>query len=228
MAKIKDRTGETHIMSNNLKATIIEYRGVHDIDVQFENGEIVRNVGHNNYKRGQVACPAVIKSAGDGAVTATNVNCNPPITFMADIDDLPLIHAYNWSIDRKVYIKNSTSGIRFHRAVIGAKQGDVVDHIDGNTLNNRKRNLRICTQFDNQKNRGANKNNTSGYKGVCWNKDKKKWTAQLFSDGRRVLNKHFDTKEAAAHAYNEAAIKYHGEFAKLNNMAERRCENGQS
>jgi len=205
-------------MNNGLQATIVQYRGKEDIDLQFENGEIICGMAYSNYKRGQIACPLIIDCVGNGAAIVTNPNCKPAVTFIIDEDDIPFVSSYWWSLDRHGYAKNSHTGIRVHRIVMNAKDDDVIDHIDGNPLNNRKENLRICTQFDNQKNRGANKNNKSGYKGVCWNSEKKKWTTQLFSNGRRVYCKHFDDKETAARAYNEAALKHHGEFAKLNEI----------
>jgi hypothetical protein len=93
-----------------------------------------------------------------------------------------------------------------------------VDHINGNTLDNRKENLRICTQNQNGKNRLLNKNNVSGYKGVTYKKANKLWCAQIVVNYHKMYLGLFTTAEAAALAYNEAAKKYHGEFAKLNEV----------
>lgn len=90
-----------------------------------------------------------------------------------------------------------------------------IDHINGNALDNRKENLRVCTHRQNTYNRGKMKNNTSGYKGVFIDKGRKRWTGACVVEGKRI-KKQFDTKEEAALFYNEIASKYHGEFARLN------------
>lgn len=79
-------------------------------------------------------------------------------------------------------------------------------------MNNRIANLREATAAENQRNRGKNLNNTSGYKGVYWDKPVSKWRAQLSLHRRSVFFGYFDTPEAAARAYQEGARKIHGEF----------------
>lgn len=105
-----------------------------------------------------------------------------------------------------------------HRLISGASDGYVVDHKDGNTLNNCKINLRVCSQGDNRANSMV-ANGKSNKKGVYWNKQKKKWQAQI---GTKRTDKHylgrFDNKEDAAKAYDEAAVKLFGEFACTNKM----------
>lgn len=102
----------------------------------------------------------------------------------------------------------------------------MVDHIDGNGLNNLRSNLRFATMSQNIANSKVRKDNTTGYKGVSWFvgskhpngvwKSKPSWTARIGINGKRITVGYFATKEEAARAYNKAAIKYHGEFAKLN------------
>ena len=62
------------------------------------------------------------------------------------------------------------------------------------------------------------KNNTSGFKGVYWHKARKKWRVQITVDGKNMHLGSFDDKKDAAQAYNDAAVQYHGEFAKLNEV----------
>lgn len=109
--------------------------------------------------------------------------------------------------------------IALHRVILARMLGrellptEFVDHIDGNGLNNRRSNLRLATKSQNMMNQGARKDNTSGYKGVRWDKERKKWLAQIRING---VNKHlgrFSSKEEAYHAYCEAAKHYHGDFA---------------
>ncbi len=105
-----------------------------------------------------------------------------------------------------------------HREILGLDHGDrrQVDHINGDGLDNRKENLRICDTSKNVINRSIGKINTSGYKGVNWRKKSKKWVARIGFNNKRIYLGDFNNKEDAARAYDTAALKYYGEFAKLN------------
>lgn len=91
--------------------------------------------------------------------------------------------------------------------------GETVDHIDGDGLNNRRSNLRIATKAENLRNRGRNRNNSSGYKGVTFYKPNGKWMAKICIDYKQINLGYYDTPELASQAYKLAAIAYHGEFA---------------
>lgn len=106
-----------------------------------------------------------------------------------------------------------------HRVVyalaLGVDPGTLhIDHIDGDGLNNAPDNLRLATPSENQRNRGAQQNNTSGIKGAWWHKQARKWQAQICLNGHRRHIGIFDTLEAAAAAYERAAEALHGEFAR--------------
>jgi len=99
----------------------------------------------------------------------------------------------------------------------GAKADDMqIDHINGIKWDNRISNLRQVSGFDNQKNRGKNKKNTSGYKGV--HKNKNKWEVSIMANNIRHRLGHFDNPKEAALVYNEAAKKLHGAFAYQNEI----------
>lgn len=108
--------------------------------------------------------------------------------------------------------------IKMHRFILNAPPGLVVDHINGNPLDNRRCNLRLATQLQNTHNRNKSTNNTSGYKGVWKRCDgrAKKWTAEIKVAGVKHFLGGFFTPEEAAKAYNIAALKFHKEFAQLN------------
>lgn len=115
---------------------------------------------------------------------------------------------------RGVWINKKTILIVLSRVVIGAPKGKCVDHINGDTLDNRKCNLRICTKAENQRNTRLYKNNTSGYKGVLRNGPY--WRANIRVNKKAYNLGSYKTKEEAALAYNEGAKKFYGEFARPN------------
>ena len=88
-----------------------------------------------------------------------------------------------------------------------------IDHWDRNESNNKWDNLREATVAQNGANRGKQKNNTSGYKGVSYMKDRDKWNAQISVNNKKISLGRFETKEEAYESYCKAALKYHGEFA---------------
>ncbi len=119
---------------------------------------------------------------------------------------------------RTVGARGNRSTVYLHRLIIEAGTGQIIDHIDGNPLNNQRHNLRIATRSVN----GANTSqilltrNRSGFRGVSFYTPYSKWRAQIKATNRTVTLGYFTDKLEAAKAYNEAAKKYHGEFATLN------------
>lgn len=106
--------------------------------------------------------------------------------------------------------------VRMHREIMKTPKGLFVDHINGDELDNRRKNLRNCTMMKNTWNQKKKITNKSGFKGVHWRKDIKKWAAQVSGNkGKRHLGFFEDIKEAAL-AYDVAAKKQHLEFAKTN------------
>ncbi len=122
---------------------------------------------------------------------------------------------YAFRLDRE----NGNRHTRIHRVIMGAKPDKVVDHQDGNPLNNLRSNLRICTQWENGKNVGLRVNNTSGWKGVSWQKNRGYWQAIIRINGKMTGVGCFENPIHAAMAYNEAALEHHGEFARLNSIS---------
>jgi hypothetical protein len=99
--------------------------------------------------------------------------------------------------------------------VYGVFPSDQIDHINGIRDDNRISNLREATNKENSFNKKPSKNNTSGYKGVSWNKKNNKWVSQIRVDKKSIYLGLYDSLEDAAIAYQAAAIRYHGDFRKL-------------
>ena len=96
--------------------------------------------------------------------------------------------------------------------------GFVVDHKNMNNLDDRKKNLRICTVSQNNCNKEKASRNKSGYKGVLWCKWHKKWRSVIMFNGKASYLGYFVDKKDAAIAYNTAAKYLHGKFARLNKI----------
>jgi hypothetical protein len=146
-------------------------------------------------------------------------------TALVDDEDYEVLKQYKWFADwnksikywyarTRVYDKVTKKSVNLsmHRMVTGAAKGEVVDHINNNTLDNTKSNLRICTHSQNHMNSTKQANNTSGFKGVCWNKRKSKWMAQIGKDGMHINIGYYKTAEQAYYAYLKKSKELHGEF----------------
>jgi len=101
-----------------------------------------------------------------------------------------------------------------HRFIMNFPNSQV-DHISGNTLDNRKSNLRVCTVSENGCNQKKRKDNTSGYKGVSWDKRSGRWYAMITKNKKQHNLGYYTTAEEAYAAYCKAAKELHGEFARL-------------
>jgi hypothetical protein len=95
------------------------------------------------------------------------------------------------------------------------EKGEIVDHIDSNTLNNRRENLRLATYSQNSMNTRISSRNTSGYKGVSVDATGNSWRAQIKAEGEIKYLGLYSTPEEAHEAYKIAAVKYFGEFARF-------------
>jgi hypothetical protein len=142
---------------------------------------------------------------------------------LVDDEDFEWLNQYRWHINDSGYAvrnvskkiaKNKT--VRMHREIMNTPFDLETDHINGNRLDNRKTNLRICTSAQNKKNAKKRTDNTSGYKGVDWDKINGKWRAKILVNGKQITIGRFANIDDAAHAYDEVAEKQYGEFASLN------------
>lgn len=141
---------------------------------------------------------------------------------LVDESDLDAISKYKWHLicpRGKQYAAASSFNSDgkqvtkyMHRLIVGAKSGEVCDHIDGDGLNNRRSNLRLCRHQQNIWNSKRPTTNKSGFKGVCWHKTNKKWHAQIVKGGIKHHLGFYESPETAHQAYCKAAKELHGEF----------------
>ena len=147
---------------------------------------------------------------------------------LVDAVDHAWLSRYSWWLHRSntgVYARARVGGRRqrMHRVIIGAGPEQIIDHINGDTLDNRRANLRFCTQAQNQANRVLDRDNTSGFKGVTWHRQHGNWIAHIGFPS--VFLGCFPDVESAACCYDNAARQIYGEFARLNfpGLGERGC-----
>jgi hypothetical protein len=134
--------------------------------------------------------------------------------FYFDLEDYDKIKDYCWSFDKHGYVQgnNKKSKIKFHRLVTSCPDDMVVDHINHIKYDNRKSNLRICSQHENNMNRSIVTNNTSGVTGVTWNKKLNKWSAQIGVNGKNIYLGVYENFKDAVKSRKEAEEKYFVEF----------------
>jgi hypothetical protein len=142
-----------------------------------------------------------------------------------DAEDVPLVEGYNWCIlggsrvskyaQRRA--KNLIPAILLmHRVIMGVNGPELhIDHINGNGLDNRKSNLRVVSRSQNMWNSRKPCTNSSGYKGVCMDKEKGKWVSHIKKHNKQMHLGYFNTPEEAYEAYCKAAKELHGDFHNL-------------
>lgn len=139
---------------------------------------------------------------------------------IVDDDDYEYLAQFKWYLHDAGYAVANIKGTKkyMHRLILSAKKGDVVDHVNHNPLDNRKENIRICTQRENMRN-SRNYGGRSKYRGVTeYKRSKYKWAAKIVVEEGTINIGYYHTEIEAAYAYDLAAKEYYGEFALLNNV----------
>lgn len=140
-----------------------------------------------------------------------------------DEDNYDRVSQFNWSIKNvDGYVGRATEcgsvTILLHRFILNAPDDKQVDHINNNPLDNRKENLRLCDQTQNNMNARKRIRASSRYKGVTFDRVNNKWRAQISINKKAKNLGRFNTEKEAALEYNRVAFQVYGEFAKLNEI----------
>jgi hypothetical protein len=163
---------------------------------------------------------------GDSDMKQVSLINSSEVILIDDID-FGKVSPFNWRLKRYKNLAYASAWMevdgrfayhRIHRLIMNPSKRQGVDHINHDGLDNRRCNLRLCTEAENARNSRLYKNNKSGYKGVRWHTRDKVWQAAICVDRQHKHLGSFFCIVRAVRAYNEAAKKYHGEFAYINKI----------
>lgn len=143
-----------------------------------------------------------------------------------DFEDFEKVRPYKWHADKNGHRWYATRGVRLsgklqkiymHRFLLKAPVGTLTDHDDGNGLNNRRYNICVCSEAENQHSfRTKSKNASSKFRGVSWLPALSRWRAGIEKSGKYFNLGNFESEEAAARAYDKKALELFGKFASPN------------
>ena len=142
---------------------------------------------------------------------------------LVDDEDFERVDQFKWHVgkDKNIYYAKRNIAIseekhtlqKLHRFIINITDPKIqIDHKNGDSLDNRKENLRLATGQENSRNRKKRNDNTSGYKGVSWNRERQKFVASIKFNSKILFLGYFDTAEEASSVYETKALKEFGEF----------------
>lgn len=156
------------------------------------------------------------------------VTNNTGVEFFIDYEDYPKVCNYTWNekTGQGYIVANyNHTKVSLHRLLFDdLNNSNMIDHINRNKKDNRKKNLRIVNNSQNQMNRDKPKQNTSGVKGVYWHKSKEKWQANIQINNKLIYLGIFDSKQDAIEARKKAEKKYFNEYNYYQNIGV--CSNG--
>ena len=138
---------------------------------------------------------------------------------LVDKEDYEYLSQFRWSINgmgrvgTAIKVNGRYKSFYMHRMILNPPKDKTVDHINHDPLDNRRKNLRVCTHQQNLMNRALFTNNTSGYKGVYVDKRRGHIYAKISVGGKQIMLGRFSRLQDASKAYTEAASEYYGEYA---------------
>ncbi len=142
-----------------------------------------------------------------------------PHTVLLNSEDIEKAKQYHWMVrplgrkkEHFYAVANIGKGkqILLHRLILNAAKGQYIDHVNHDTLDNRKQNIRLCTQSENMRN--SQRDTPSGVQGVYWHKINKKWIARIFINNTSIFLGSYVTKDEAIKKRKQAEVDYYGEF----------------
>ena len=139
---------------------------------------------------------------------------------IVDDKDFYIVKKYKWHAENhlesiRVYGWVDGKSVTLSNLLLNPQKGMEVDHINGNPLDNRRENLRVCTHAENMFNKKIYKNNSSGIKGIYFDNRKNRWCAQLIKNNKKVFRKTYKSKTEASEGYKNAAHLYFGKYERL-------------
>lgn len=140
---------------------------------------------------------------------------------VVDDSDYEWLNQWKWYYhhgyaQRSEKVNGHGTTVLMSREIMDAPAGMEADHWDNDTLNNRRKNLRVVTHAENGRNRRLDRDSISGLKGVRQDQRSGKWNAHIQADGEQIHLGIYDTSQEAAYAYDMAALGLHGDYAKTN------------
>ena len=176
---------------------------------------------------GRLTRPVTDIHTGSHILRVTNRKGNT-VEALIDPEDWERVNANSWHQHKGksgIYLATKVtlpSGIQttrlLQRFLLDAQPGQKVDHHNGNTMDYRRANLRLATSAQNSQNSRKQSGRSSLYKGVCWDKRREKWVANIKANGKALYLGSFACELEASKAYDNAALVYFGEFACLNHL----------
>lgn len=167
-------------------------------------------------KRNRFQANQVIVDGSNAFVILYDKLQNETARAIIDAEDIDKLAGFKWGLSDKYHVRGSRMNngkreqIKLHRLITNVPKGLCVDHINGNPLDNRKSNLRICTQTQNSYNSARQKNNKSGCLGVFQRGNR--WEARIMVNRKVIYLGLFPTKEEAISARLSAEVEFYGEF----------------
>ncbi len=132
---------------------------------------------------------------------------------VVDDEDFEIVRGYKWHLHKNYIHYTRKPQVAIHRLIMGAKKGEIIDHINGDIFDNRRCNLRFVTKQQNNWNKGIQSNNKTGVTGVSWYKNAKKYRASIKFNGKDIRLGYFNSLEEARDAYIAASNKYFGKYS---------------
>lgn len=162
-------------------------------------------------KRNMFTPNEIIKYENYAEVCLYNRKCKEIARTKIDLKDIEKIKKCKWCLTSNGYVSGS-NGEFLHRFIMKCPDHLEIDHINHDTLDNRRCNLRVCTRQENNMNKGLYNHNTSGVTGVTWDKEKEKWKSQIKINNENRHLGYFKNKEKAIKIRKKAEKELFGEF----------------